>query len=99
MGNLEKCKNCGEYGFLGLHKCFPEWEAVDSEWGEAEEAEKIFGFDATSAAEEFARKNHADFDYPNEMEVWVRKPGAIEWEEFDVTVEVVPEFSATKKEG
>ena len=91
------CKNCGEYGIFEYHKCKPEWEAIYVDYHEEDDPRKAFGFDAESTAERFAKKNFSAWDYPTELEIWVRKPDEIEWKKFDIEVRSKPVFSATEK--
>jgi len=95
MSNYTRCEKCGEFGDIG-HKCAPEWEvAID---GEDYDIRKSFGCDAEVAVLKYMERFFAELDYPEEAEVWVRKPGDTEWQKFDVTVWAVPEFTVAKKE-
>ena len=94
--NFDKCKNCGEIGFLDSHKCKPVWDAILQDYNDTDEPMKTFGYEAESAALKFAEDNFSNFDYPEEMEVWVKKPDEIDWQKFYITVESVPSFTATK---
>ena len=76
--SFDRCPKCGEYAFLGKHKCLPEWEAILVDYDE-DDPGTAFGFDADNAAESYAEHNFASWDYPEEMEIWVRKAGE-EWE-------------------
>jgi FKBP-type peptidyl-prolyl cis-trans isomerase 2 len=89
------CPNCGEYDWKSKHKCRPEWQAIYVDWNDVDDPAKAFGSDAEQAVEQFAGRNFSNWDYPDEMEIWVRKPGDNEWQKFEVTVESVPEFTAT----
>jgi len=80
---------------FGSHVCPPEWEAT---MADEDCIEKAFGHDACSAAEQFAEDNFAAYDYPEEMEIWVRKDQSDRWLKFDVEVHPVPEFTVTEKE-
>ena len=99
MSVFNKCKNCGDYDFLDRHKCLPEWEVIYIDYHEEDDPGKAFGSDAKHAALSFAERHFSDFDYPEEMEIWVRKPEDTKWQKFKVDVEQVPSFSATQING
>ena len=97
MGDFDRCKKCGKYDFLSRHKCPPEWDAIYVGYDDEDESEKAFGIDAESAVLMFAEENFPNWEYPEEMEIWVKKAEDTEWLKFDVSVESVPEFFATLK--
>lgn len=99
MSDFDKCKNCGDYDFLDRHKCQPEWEAIYIDYHEEDDPGKAFGHSPKTAVLSFAEKHFSDWDYPEEIEIWVRKPGETEWQKFYVEVEQVPSFSATEIKG
>ena len=94
MGDYKKCKNCGEFAFLKGHTCRPEWEVISFEQNDKNQPKRSFGFEANEAAEKYAEQNFSRWDYPEEMEIWVRKPN-MEWQKFDVSVEFIPSFTAS----
>ena len=53
--------------------------------------------DPESAALKYAEENFSNWDYPSEMEIWVRKDDEQPWEKFEIGVEQVPSFYASKK--
>lgn len=95
--SFDKCKICGEYVFLEDHKCKPLWEAIEVDCDDENEPQKTFGFDAESAAIRYAERNFDRWEYPEEVEIWVRKPSA-EWQKFNIYVEFIPSFTAEKKD-
>ena len=72
MEKFERCKNCGSYAFLDGHKCPPEWEACES--CDEDDIKRVFGCDAKSAAEKCLEENFSNWDYPEEMEIWITSP-------------------------
>ena len=95
MSNFNRCPNCHEWAFLDSHTCQPEWKAICADYDDESEPGKIFGLDAESAATKYADQNFSSWEYPDEMEIWVRQ-GDEEWQKFSVSVELVPEFTATR---
>ena len=79
-----------------MNKCSPKWQAILYEYDDENAPKQAFGFDPEVAALSFAEDNFSAWEYPEKMEIWIRKPGDIEWQKFEVTVESVPSFSATK---
>jgi len=79
------------------HTCPPRWECVEKEQGNEDEPVAFFsaGYDEQRVAEEFAASR---FDGTNghEWEIWVRKNEKSEWEKFNVSVESVPSFTASR---
>ena len=92
-----RCKNCGEYDLLKDHKCRPQWEAIAVDYDDEDDPQKAFGYSAESAAIHFAEQNFSNWEYPEELEAWIRKPGDEEWQKFNVEVEMVPSFTVMKK--
>ena len=97
-GSYEKCRNCGEWGWSGSHACPPRWEAVAVNRGDDPENPErhCFGADAESAALALAEDKFSDWEWPDEMVIWVRKEGDDEWQKFSISVEAVPSFTAQK---
>ncbi len=96
MANFGECTKCGEYS-LFEHKCKPEWEVVCADYLDVDDPGKTFGFDAKLAALRFVEKNFANLDYPEEMEIWVKKHEDTKWQKFDIEVRAEPAFYATQK--
>jgi len=72
------------------------WKAMLFD-GSGDEPETVSGYSAEEAALEYAEKNYADWDYPDEMEIHVRKKsGKTKWQKFNITIGTVPCFSATE---
>lgn len=97
------CKECGAYlSSYRVHTCPPSWQAVRPEYGDPEDEStfyKAYGSDAEHAALDIAERKFADWEYPRDVEIWVRKTPASDWVKFQVSVEAVPSFSACKLEG
>lgn len=74
-----------------------EWLAWSGGWNEQDSAERIKGHDAGAAAENFVEKHYASWDYPAFAEVCVQDANGGPTEVFDVFVEAVPHFAATKR--
>jgi len=100
--SFDKCPKCGRYDFLDRHRCLPEWLALRAPEWLALRAEygdgvlgRAFAHNAEFAAENYAEEHFSDWEYPVEMEIWVKRVGYLEWQKFLVTVEPAPVFSAT----
>jgi hypothetical protein len=100
MSSYQKCLACGAYDFSATHRCKPVWDAIrgEDDYQDPDQPEKAFGHEAEDAALEFAERNHADWEYPDECEVWVRKSADDPWQKFTITAEMQPSFSASRKE-
>lgn len=94
------CKECGAYkSDYSTHVCAPRWQAVRPEYGDPEDEStfyKAFGHDAEAAALEVAERKFSDWDYPHNIEIWVRQNSTDEWKKFEISVESVPSFSASQ---
>jgi hypothetical protein len=55
------------------------------------------GNDPEEAALYLADRHFSDWDFPDQMEIWVKKPEDTEWVKFDISVQAVPEFTANQK--
>jgi len=95
LGNYRKCEKCGDWEFANIHKCLPLWDAIVPEFDD-EILRTSSGHGAGDAAENLLERNFAEWDHPGEMEIWVRKREDSEWQKFNVTVQAVPEFSASE---
>lgn len=100
-GNLveyERCPICRNYGWTNTHKCPTKWQAILHEYYDEEEPGYVYcNGDAQEAVELFADQNYSNWDYPRNMEIWVRKDTDEPWDKFDVYVEAVPSFSSSRK--
>uniref|UniRef100_A0A6M3JJC5 Uncharacterized protein n=1 Tax=viral metagenome TaxID=1070528 RepID=A0A6M3JJC5_9ZZZZ len=100
MSEFKRCSNCGRYDFVDKHICPPEWQVYIPDWHDPDEPpERGFGHDQESVAEGYVEEHFSDLDYPEEVEIWVRKDSSCAWDKFSVTIEQVPSFSATKIKG
>ena len=97
MNDFCRCENCGEFDWKSKHKCQPEWEAIMADYHDEYNPKRAFGYDIEAAVESFCERNFSNWDYPEEMEIWARKPGEKEWQKFEVTVQAVPEFTVRDK--
>jgi hypothetical protein len=93
------CKDCGEFIYTScIHICPPSWQAIRPEYCDPDDEStfyKAFGHDAEGAALELAERRFSDWEYPREIEIWVRKTAADNWQKFEITVESVPSFTAS----
>jgi hypothetical protein len=98
LGEWGQCPTCKRYGHQGLHVCSPAWQAILVDYHDEEAPKTVYADgDAQQVAESFADQNFGNWDYPKEMEIWVRKDEYQPWQKFEVTVEMVPSFTATEK--
>lgn len=105
MGNFAKCRDCGEYGFIGAsfmqHRCKPAWECRMA-WEDDDCWTKVHGLDAEEAAKKCAEMYDRDGgEYAivgNRMSgdviVLVRKPGSEKIERWSIEAEAVPQYRA-----
>lgn len=92
--SFEKCRQCGEYGFTESHRCPSAW-LVRREHYDDDDAQTVYADDAGEAAEKYADKNFADWEYPTSpIDIAVRSKTDEAWRRFEVSVEAVPEFHA-----
>ena len=97
MSKYDFCPKCEQFADLSRHRCPPEWLAFHADYMAESEAEPAFSHSADGAAESYAERQFADWEYPDEMEIWVKKEGDKVWQKFIVTVEAVPSFSVREK--
>lgn len=97
LGEMKRCLTCDKFDWTGIHECPPKWEAILNNYHDEDEPGFVFSDgDAENAAVKFANEHFGDWDYPSEMQIWVRKDEDDPWRKFDVTVESVPMFSAVE---
>lgn len=91
------CKKCGQYkSSFREHECPPQWQAVRPEYCDLEDEStfyEAFGREAGDAALDLAQRKFSDWEYPTNIEIWVRKNYEDEWCRFEISVESVPSFS------
>lgn len=98
--NYDKCRICKEWGWLDTHVCKPKWLVVLHEYHEGEERDYVHTDNAEDGAIRYAELNFDNWEYPEEMEIWIKEREQDEWIKFTVTVAPVPEFTAELiKEG
>ena len=95
LGEFAKCPRCKEYDHMGIHNCKPSYEAIRFEYHDEDDPETVFADGLEEAALTFAEISFSNWEYPREMEIWVRKDPDDEWAKFEVSVESFPSFSAT----
>jgi hypothetical protein len=98
--NYVRCKICDEYGWENSHVCNPLWNAVLYEYNDDTNPDDWYearGNDPEEAALYLADRHFSDWDFPDQMEIWVKKPEDTEWVKFDISVQAVPEFTANQK--
>jgi hypothetical protein len=94
----KECDICNEWDWTEKHICPPMWE-IGREW-EIEDDEcfdTIYAKSAEEAVLKYAEINFSNWEYPEQIEIWVRQVLG-NWEKFEVYVESVPSFSACKIE-
>ena len=94
---FEKCKICGAYDWRDKHKCPPRWEALCVDHDDEEDFGHTFAYDAEPAAQKYAEENYSNWEYPEELEIWVRESAEARWQKFNVYVQMTPEFTAYPK--
>ena len=95
---IEWCETCGEVMWES-HVCPPAWDVWDPEEGDrAEWGSPWHAIDAETAAERWAEGEDGGGDYSivggADVVVCVAKVGSDEVKRFNVSGEVVPEYSA-----
>jgi hypothetical protein len=87
-----ECPNCKTFAFLASHKCPPvfEWcaDLSENEW------QSIHALDEEQAAEKAAAAWHNSDTRADQVEVYIRQPGAKRAIRFIVDIEFVPSFTA-----
>lgn len=94
---FERCKRCGEFDWKDKHTCAPVWQAMFVDYNDEDDPEETFGHDAEEAVEKYAQDNFVRWEYPEEMEIWVRRCRIDTWQKFIVGVESVPQFNVYPK--
>jgi hypothetical protein len=91
---MEICKICKRWVRASWpHECPPRWEIVRADSGEEqEEPDAVYAHDPDDAALTFVKDNHAAWDHPDEVEVWVRKGPDDAWQKFTITARMEPQF-------
>lgn len=100
MSDYKKCPRCHEYGFMSRHTCPQAWEAYVVDYDEDPENPErtAYGLDAEYAALWLAEAKFYDWECPKSMEIWVREDAEHPWQKFEIDVEPVPSFTASKVE-
>ena len=100
MSDYQPCLTCGEWDWIGKHKCSPAWEVrqigdSDDEWY------LVHAVDDETAAEKFCEMYDRDGEYSivtsGSAEVEVRKPGSVVVSQWHVAAETVAHYSAFSK--
>ena len=79
-----------------------KWKVMNMKWqvmlfdGSDDEPEIVSGSDVESVVSAYADQNFAEWDYPNEIEIHIRKEGETEWRKFNVTAEAERVFYMTE---
>lgn len=77
------------------------WQAINpnyDDWEDESTYRQAIGLTAEYAALDIAERKFSDWDFPMEFEVWVRKNVREKWNKFEISVEIVPSFSAREIE-
>jgi hypothetical protein len=93
----DRCKICGEFGWKSTHTCPPRWEAMYVDHDDEDNPGETFGDTAEDAAHKYVDDNFVRWEYPEEMEIWVRQSKKFRWQKFVVGVESVPQFNVYPK--
>lgn len=104
MSEYERCRVCGEWGWMASHQCPPMWDIYCPDHGDdAETARAFYGTDAEDAVEKWAERADSDSaEYSivggQPATVFVRPAGGDgAWEKWVVEGEAVPEYRAHKE--
>lgn len=91
-----QCGVCREYGWSNTHRCPPQYECRNRNW-DGDEWETVYAYNARDAAEKYVERvdNHAA-EFTETCDIEVRNDGG-EVECYEVTGEIVREYSASKK--
>lgn len=100
MKRFDNCRTCGRWDWLDSHECPPTWLVADPDYeGEIENGKKIHALDACAAVERYAELRTYDGDGLFESDRILVRPAAEDGPaaEYEVTGELVPEFTATRR--
>ncbi len=95
MRDFERCKICNEYDWADTHECKPRWDIYEVNFDDSERR-YAYGRDVEEAVEKYVALMFAEWEYPNEMEIKIRKDSIEEWQIFNVQVDMVPDFIVTR---
>lgn len=99
----ERCRTCGQFGWVNTHRCAPKWEWRCDSWHGADEwcDPPVHSRDAEGAALKAAEIYDRD-DYTlvrgGEETIWVRQIGTTEISRWCVSAESVPQYHAAESE-
>lgn len=100
-GVFDKCRTCGEYGFLP-HNCAPLWELWVDHYDEgkvpaddevSDDVVTSRGYDEEVATQKYVTRNVSDLEYPELLTIFVRPQKGGEWKK--VVVERTISYTAT----
>jgi len=91
--NFEKRKDPRRLDFTDTDNFQMQWDVTVNDGYDF--IERVPGFDAAIAAEEYLERNFSEWGSPDEIEIWVKKPTDIKWQKFNVIVSPIPAFTAT----
>lgn len=97
MRNFEKCKICNEYDWEDTHKCNPKWDIYEVNFDDPSEKYYAYGEYIEEAVEKYVSLMFTEWEYPNEMEIKIRKDSSEDWQTFNIDVDMIPDFMVTKK--
>lgn len=69
------CNNCRLHVWLDSHRCAPMWQVYSVDRKNMNDLYIVYGYDAEDAALELAADKFSDWDYPETMQLWARRPG------------------------
>jgi hypothetical protein len=92
---VERCK-CGKWLYSERekerHQCDPEYECYKEFDGDPGDPYIVNAINHLDAAEAFYDRYDADMDYPDEIDVMVRKVGDVDWRKYSMYAESVREY-------
>ncbi len=93
---MPTCEKCGGEYWIDIHQCAPKWDALIVGHDDEDDYESTRAHSPEWAAQKYAEENFSNCDYPDEMEIWIKKPEDKEWEfKYKVTIEIEPIFYTT----
>jgi len=100
MSDFAACPICHGYGFLSTHRCPPRWQCLEQdEWAVLSDEfswRTIYAQDAESAAANFAHERDSyNVEYHEYHTVLVRKDEVSPIAVYQVTMELIPTYSAS----
>ena len=93
---FDRCQSCNRWDFMLEHRCPPMWDVIRDGYHDEYNPKKVRADTGKEAALIFAENGFSDWEYPMEMEIWVRENYDDPWQKFNIYVETVPSFYAER---